>query len=224
MQEDELLNTLLTCAMSVVRAEGTAVTIYDPEDKMLVFRAAVGIAADRLLNIRISLKNSQHGIAFMTRQVVSSTPMDHTVDSITGARYRNVLAAPLIINGEPIGTLGAVNKIGEEHFTVQDILDYSSFADLAAHIIQQRRRETDLRNALEGKTGAFPPELSGLTLSPEEIDFMQMSWKLASIGRRAPQMLSLCKQLVNMIVDFSEEKQSVDFSSSNIHDTDKMSF
>ena len=160
----------------------------------------------------------------MTRQVVSSTPMDKTVDSITGARYRNVLAAPLIINGEPIGTLGAVNKIGEEHFTVQDIQDYSNFADLAAHIIQQRRRESNLRNVLEGETGAIPSGLSGLTLSREEVDFMQISGKLASIGRKAPQMLSLCRQLVNMIADFNEEKPAGQFTFSDSDGTDRISF
>ena len=37
MEEDELLNTLLTCAMAVVRAEGAAVTIFDPQEKVSFF-------------------------------------------------------------------------------------------------------------------------------------------------------------------------------------------
>lgn len=203
MEEDELLNTLLTCAMTVVRAEGAAVTIYDESKNALIFRAAVGIAAEKIIGCEVPLSNSQHGIAFRMRQVISSTPMYKVIDNITGEDYRNVLAAPLIINNEPIGTLGAVNKLSEDHFTPQDILDYSSFAELAAHIIQQRLRESSLKQLIEGTSAKVPKELSGVSILKRERDLLEITKSIAAIGNRSPEMLSLCKQLVDVMANIA---------------------
>jgi sigma-B regulation protein RsbU (phosphoserine phosphatase) len=203
MEEDALLNTLLTCAMTVVRAEGAAVTIYDDRKKALVFRAAVGIAADKLIGCEVPLGSSQHGIAFRMRQVIASTPMYKVIDGITGEDYRNVLAAPLIVNNEPIGTLGAVNKQTEDHFTPQDIVDYSIFAELAAHIIQQRLRENSLRELIEGDSIETPEELSGVNILTSDKDFLAITQSIATIGRRSPEMLSLCRQLIAVIANIT---------------------
>ena len=199
MEEDGLLNTLLNCAMMVVRAEGAAVTLYDAEKNVLVFRAAVGIAAERLIGVEVPLVNSQHGLAFRMRQVHSSTPMYKAVDGITGANYRSVLAAPLIIDDEAIGTLGAVNKIGEDDFTVQDIEDYSNFSELAAHIIQQRLRETSLKQMIRGEAAAIPKELSALGILKSDKDLLEITQNIAAIGRRSPELLPLCRQFIGVL-------------------------
>lgn len=203
MEQDELLNTLLTCAMTVVKAEGTSITLYDETKNVLVFRAAAGIASDRIIGVEVPLANSQQGIAFRTRQVVASTPMYKEVTGITGEQYRSVLAAPLLIDDEPIGTLGAVNKRGEDNFSVQDIIDFQSFADLAAHVIRQRLRENSLKKLIEGASAEVPKELAGVKISSDNQDFVEITQNIAAIGRRSPQLLSLCKQLVGVISDIA---------------------
>lgn len=200
MEEDELLNTLMTCAMNVVGAEGAAVTIYDEEKKVLTFRAAVGIAADRIIGCQVPLGNSQHGIAFRMQQVISSTPMYKVIDDITGEKYRNVLAAPLLINNEAIGTLGAVNKKTGDHFTPQDMEAYQSFAELAAHIIRQRLREKSLRQLIDGDALDVPRDLSGLNIMKGDRELLEITRNLAAIGQRSPELLSLCKGLVSAMV------------------------
>jgi transcriptional regulator with GAF, ATPase, and Fis domain len=199
MEQDELLNTLLVCAMTVVKAEGTSITLYDETKNVLVFRAAVGIASDRIIGVEVPLANSQQGIAFRTRQVVASTPMYKEVTGITGEHYSSVLAAPLLIDNEPIGTLGAVNKRNEDNFSVQDIVDFQSFADLAAHVIRQRLRENSLKKLIQGSSAEIPKELSGVKISSDNQDFLEITQNIAAIGRRSPQLLSLCKQLVGVI-------------------------
>lgn len=199
VEQDELLNTLLTCAMTVVKAEGTSITLYDETKNVLVFRAAAGIASDRIIGVEVPLANSQQGIAFRTRQVVASTPMYKEVTGITGETYRSVLAAPLLIDNEPIGTLGAVNKRNEDNFSVQDIVDFQSFADLAAHVIQQRLRENNLKTLIEGSSTKVPKELEGVKISSDSKDFLEITQNIAAIGRRSPQLLALCKQLVGVI-------------------------
>lgn len=199
MEEDGLLNTLLNCAMMVVRAEGAAVTLYDAEKNVLVFRAAVGVAAEKLIGVEVPIVNSQHGLAFRMRQVHSSTPMYKVVDGLTGVDYRSVLAAPLVIDNTAIGTLGAVNKLGEDHFTVQDIEDYSNFAELAAHIIQQRLRETSLKQMIHGDAVVIPKELSALGILKSDRELLEITQNIAAIGRRSPEMMALCRQFVGVL-------------------------
>jgi GAF domain-containing protein len=203
MEGDELLNTLMTCAMMVVRAEGAAVTLYDDEKKVLVFRAAVGIASDKLVGCEVPLGQSQHGMAFRTRQVISSTPMYKEIDQIMGVQYRNVLAAPLFIDDEPIGTLGAVNKLGEDHFTPQDIEHYSNFADLAAHVIQQRLRENSLKRMIEGESGKVPKELSTVNILKNEAGLLDLTRNIVAIGRKSPELLTLVKQFIDVLTNIA---------------------
>jgi hypothetical protein len=199
MEEDELLNTLLTCAMTVVRAEGVGLTLYNDKKNVLVFRAAVGIAADKIIGFEVPLTNSQHGIAFRMGQVISSTPMNRTIDEATGENYRNVMVAPLLINNEPIGTLSAVNKQTEDHFTPQDVEDYSGFAELAAHIIRQRMREYNLKQIIEGDAARVPIELSGVTKITNDKDLLEMTKDIVTIGRRSPELLPLCRRLIGAL-------------------------
>lgn len=196
LEQDELLNTLLSCAQQVVRAEGAGLTLYDDQKDVLVFRAATGVAADKIIGWEVPLINSQHGIAFRMRQVISSTPMNRAIDEATGVNYRNVLIAPLLINDEAIGTVSAVNKIAADHFTPQDIEDYTGFAELAAHIIRQRLREYTLKQIIEGDAAKVPRELAGVKNLTIDADLLEIIKNVAAMGRRAPEMLPLCKQLI----------------------------
>jgi transcriptional regulator with GAF, ATPase, and Fis domain len=199
--QDELLNTLLTCAMNVVRAEGAAMCLYDDQKDVLVFRAAVGIAADQIIGFEVPLTNSQHGIAFRMRQVISSTPMNRAIDATTGEHYRNVLVAPLVVNDEAIGTLSAVNKITEDQFTPQDIDGYTGFAEVAAHIVRQRLREFNLKQIIEGDAARIPEELSGVKSLTNDADLLEIIRNIVSIGRRSPEMIPLCRQLIGALAD-----------------------
>jgi GAF domain-containing protein len=199
MEEDKLLNTLLSCAQTVVRAEGAGLTLYDDQKDVLVFRAATGVAADKIIGWEVPLTNSQHGIAFRMRQVISSTPLNRAIDEATGVSYRNVLIAPLLINDEVIGTVSAVNKISSDHFTPQDMEDYTGFAELAAHIVRQRMRECNLKLIIEGKAAHVPEELAGIKDLAGDADLLEIIRNVVIVGRRSPEMLSLCKQIINAL-------------------------
>jgi len=201
LEQDELLNTLLSCAQQVVRAEGAGLTLYDDQKDVLVFRAATGVAADKVVGWEVPLTNSQHGIAFRMRQVIASTPMNRAIDQATGVTYRNVLIAPLLVNDEAIGTVSAVNKIDEDNFTPQDIEDYTSFAELAAHIIRQRMREYNLKQIIEGDASRVPGELRGVKNLTGDADLLEIIKSVVVMERRSPEMLPLCRQLIGALAN-----------------------
>jgi len=195
------MNTLLSCAQQVVRAEGAGLTLYDDQKDMLVFHAATGVAADKIIGWEVPLINSQHGIAFRMRQVIAATPMDRAIDKATGVTYRNVLIAPLFIDDEAIGTVSAVNKIAEDHFTPQDIEDYTGFAELAAHIIRQRMREYNLKQIIEGNAAKVPRELAGMAGLTIDADLLDIIKNVVTMGRKSPEMLPLCRQLIGALAN-----------------------
>lgn len=62
---------------------------------------------------------------------------------------RNVLFAPLTINGTTVGIMGLANKDG--HFTPQDMEVATSFGELAAIALRNTRTKDQLRQSLQDK-------------------------------------------------------------------------
>ncbi len=201
IEHDELLNTLLNCAQAVVRAEGAALTLYDDQKDVLIFRAATGVAASKIIGWEVPLTNSQHGIAFRMRQVIASTPLNRAIDEATGVSYRNVLIAPLLINDDAVGTVSAVNKISADHFTPEDIEAYTGFAELAAHIVRQRIREYNLKQIVEGEAAEVPSELAGVKDLTDDANFLQIIKDVVAMGRKSPGMLPVCRQFIGSLAN-----------------------
>lgn len=210
LQEDRLLKAVLRCAMHVTAAGGAGISLYDPNRELLIFTAADGEGAEGVVGQTVPIEGSVTGMAFVTGEIQSSAPLYKETSEQTGVDYRSVMVAPLIVDEDAIGTLGVVNKIGEEMFSNEDIEAFRYFAELAAIVVQQRRREENLRrwikeSSSEERTGEesdFGPPLSDserrvmetavdvartLSQRPEFVDpLTQMLRSLATMGAPQP--------------------------------------
>lgn len=202
LEEDDLLKSLLSCAMDVVQASAASVALYDEGRGKLVFRAAVGATADRIVGLAVSLENTQMGIAFRTGQPIAAAPLDHSVDKIVGEN-KSVLVAPLLVHGQAIGTLSAVNKKTAPDFTPADIMAFMRFADIAAHILAQRDRESSLRNCLTGKCGLLPKALAGEAedIIREGVDdrVFHLARILSALARQEPETLETVERMIRLL-------------------------
>jgi hypothetical protein len=97
--------------------------------------------------------------------------------------------------------VSAVNKIDEDNFTPQDIEDYTSFAELAAHIIRQRMREYNLKQIIEGDASRVPGELRGVKNLTGDADLLEIIKSVVVMERRSPEMLPLCRQLIGALAN-----------------------
>lgn len=194
LEEDALLHTLLECARHVVEAGGAGLTLLDARKKRLVFRAAVGDGAQGILGQEVPLKGSRHGLAFATGEVQNSTPTYTRIDKKARAEFRNVLVAPLLVSGEAVGTLSAVNKQGADHFSARDMDAYRLFADLAAVVVRQRCREEVLRRGIKGGAGNEPA-----TLSAEDRELLAVFEGIARVRRRHPERMAAIGQIVEAL-------------------------
>ncbi|HZL44993.1 MAG TPA: GAF domain-containing protein [Opitutaceae bacterium] len=194
LDEDALLQTLLKCAMHVVGAGGAGLTLVDPRKQKLVFRAAIGDGAEGIIGQEVPLKGSRHGLAFATGEVQSDTPLDAGVEKAARARFRNVLVAPLQIEGESVGTISAVNKQGADHFSAEDMAAYKLFADLGAVVVRQRCREQVLRRG--SADSRRPSVVLPLALPPEDRQLLELFDSVTRVKHDHPEWLPLVKQFV----------------------------
>ena len=195
LDEDALLHTLLECARHVVGAGGAGLTLLDAKKKRLVFRAAVGDGAQGILGQEVPLKDSRHGLAFATGEVQNNTPTYARIEKMAQVKFRNVLVAPLLANGEAVGTISAVNKQGADHFSAQDMEAYRLFADLAAVVVRQRCREEVLRRGIESGAGDEPPA----TLGAEDRELLAVFEGIARVRQRHPERLAAIGQIVEAL-------------------------
>lgn len=199
MAGDEILRHLLQCAMRVAGGGGAGLTLWEPRKRRLVFRAAVGDGADGMIGQEVPLKGSRHGLAFATGEVQSATPLYSKVEKKARARFRNVLVAPLLAQGEAVGTISVVNKQDADHFTPQDMAAIKLFADLAALVVRQRVREQILRSGLlTGKA----PDLAA-TFTTEDQELLALFETLTRLKNTRPSWLPLLRQFAKGLENLS---------------------
>lgn len=204
MEEDTLLNMILRCAMHTVSAGGAGMTLYDLEKEKLVFKAAVGDGAENIIGYEIPLEGSQHGLAFATGEIQSSTPLHTGVEKTAKAAFKNVLVAPLFVEEEGIGTMSAVNKKDGDHFTSEDMKAYQLFSDLAALVVRQRLREETLKRLLlTGAASEMPQELDGLVFSKEGKQLLEIIEDVVKISRKQETLLPYCKKLTSLVLEMA---------------------
>ena len=193
---NELLNSVLACAMEVVGAKGAGLTLLDPDTNALVFRAAIGDGAEGIIGYQVPLQGSQHGLAFATGEVQASSPLNSDIEASANAVFRNVLVAPLMVDDDPVGTISAVNKEGADHFTAEDMQAYRRFADLAAVVVRQNQRENAFSASLEGSSKSGSADY---TLAESDRQLLQLVRQLAAINRQRPDQLEMCAQLITLL-------------------------
>lgn len=192
LERAELLQTVLRCAMHVVNGGGAGLTLLDGRKQRLVFRAAVGQGADGIIGQNVPLRGSRHGLAFATGEVQSATPIYSALEKKAKARFRNVLVAPLLAHGEPVGTISVVNKQDAEHFTTQDIAAIKGFADLAAIVVRQQGREHYLRSGIgSGKARHLPAAFTS-----DDRELLDLFEALTRVRQTRPDLLPRLRQLI----------------------------
>lgn len=197
ISEDYLLTTILKSAMYVVGGGGAGLTLLNSNTHKLVFRAAIGDGADGIVGYEVPLQGSQHGLAFATGEVQASTPINKDIDKDLNTHFRNVLVAPLFVEGEPIGTISAVNKQNGEHFTTADIDAYRHFADLAAIVVNQRQREASLYQLIQDPEKAS--QLPDISFTEQDQKISQIMRSVVTVARKQPDLLPLCQQMIELV-------------------------
>jgi len=157
---ESFLQTIIAEAGELTDSELASILEYDEEAQELRFLSMPWFDRDALRPMGVPLDGSVAGLVFRKKQplVIQDAKADvrhfKTVDRVTKHETNSLAAVPLIVRGEVIGILEALNKRDDAHYTEEDLTILETLGALAAQAMKNM--------ALERKVKAARTELAEL--------------------------------------------------------------
>jgi GAF domain-containing protein len=146
----DVLLTVMNGVKTLLQSEVASILLWDKRHRRLVFVTAAGEANQELAEIEVPLQGSIAGWAIKNEQSVLVDDVQGDprffpgVDERTGFTTRTLICAPMVLRGEIIGVLEALNKREEEPFTEADLQLLQEVAEHTARAIEKARHYEDL--------------------------------------------------------------------------------
>ncbi|MCG3136295.1 MAG: Nitrogen fixation protein VnfA [Phycisphaerae bacterium] len=179
-----VLQAIAQSAAAVMRAEASSVLLLDKRRDRLVFKAAVGDRSDALIGEEFDASLGVAGRVCKTGQPEVVTDVSKNkhffkgIDDKSSFKTRGLIAAPLLQQGEILGVVEVLNKLGSDNFANQDIELLQIFANLAANGVRNAQAHDQLQK-----------ENEGLRTS------MRMSDQIVGQSEALQQVLNLCNRV-----------------------------
>jgi signal transduction histidine kinase len=140
----ELLDLIVRAAQDLTHTEATSILLIDAKTGDLFFEAASGNKSDEVRREVVPPDSIagwvvRNGQAQIIADVSQDNRFSKKTDEDTGFRTRSMLAVPLKVKDRVIGVVEAVNRIGAEPFTEEDIEMLTVLSAQAAVAIENSR-------------------------------------------------------------------------------------
>jgi signal transduction histidine kinase len=135
---ESFLQTIISEASEMTDSELASILEYDDAAKELRFLAMQWFDRELLRPMGVPLEGSAAGWVYLKGQalIIQDAKVDQrhfkTVDRVTKHTTHSLAAVPLIVNGEVIGVLEALNKKDNAHYTEEDLTILETLGALAA--------------------------------------------------------------------------------------------
>ena len=139
---ESFLQTVISEATELTNSELASILEYDEAAEELRFLAMHWFQRDLLRPMGVPLDGSAAGWVFRRGQplIIQDARADQrhfkVVDRVTKHETYSLVAVPLIVRGEVVGVLEALNKKDHAHYTEEDLTLLETLAALAAQAIQ----------------------------------------------------------------------------------------
>ena len=224
------IENLLRLSAAEMNSEEASVLIRDGNEGDLRFLTAIGKVADKLLNLRVPAGKGIAGFVLSSGQPMAVADVGEErafydeVDRKTGYSTQTILATPLRHNGEIIGVLEYVNRIGDppfQPFSPDDMDNAALFAEAIASLVNAYEsaklfRELGnklLNNKNETDYVEIRNWLRTLRDSEEHREMMDLAVLLREIAARGESERQLCREILESILRFSDTKTETSFLS-----------
>ncbi|HEY8560829.1 MAG TPA: GAF domain-containing protein [Pyrinomonadaceae bacterium] len=224
------IENLLRVTASEMNSEEASVLIREGDKGDLRFLSAIGKVADQLKNLRVPAGKGIAGFVFSSGQpmAVADAGEEETfyaeVDKQTGYSTQTILATPLRHNGEVIGVLEYINRIGEppyEAFTPNEMDKAALFAEAVASLVNAYElaklfRELGDKMVEDEKIAIYSEVrewLGNLRSAAEHREMLDLAILIREIASRGEAERELCRELLEAIVKFSDSKNETSFLS-----------
>ncbi len=139
---ETFLQTIISEATELTNSELASILEYDESAAELRFLAMQWFERDLLRPMGIPLEGSAAGWVFRRGQplIIQDVKADQrhfkVVDRMTNHETQSLVAVPLMVRGEVVGVLEALNKKDNAHYTEEDLTMLETLGALAAQAMQ----------------------------------------------------------------------------------------
>lgn len=224
------IENLLKISAAQINSEEASVLIRDGDAGNLRFLTAIGKVAEHLKDLQIPAGKGIAGFVFSSGQPMALTDVgeDDTfyaeVDRQTGYSTETILAAPLRHNGEIIGVLEYVNRIGEppfEPFTSDEMDKVTLFAEAIASLVnayESAKLFRDLGDRMLSAQEKLTLEetrqwLTDLRETAEHKEMIDLAVTVREISSRGDAERKMCREILESILRCSESNVETSFLS-----------
>jgi signal transduction histidine kinase len=148
---ESFLQTVINESTEMTNSELSSILEYDETADELRFLAAHWFQRDVLRPVGVPLEGSAAGWVYRRGQplIIQDVKVDQrhfkVVDRVTKHETYSLVAVPLIVRGEVVGVLEALNKKDHAHYTEEDLTILETLAALAAQAIQNANLQRKVR-------------------------------------------------------------------------------
>jgi GAF domain-containing protein len=228
------IENLLRLAAVSRGSDEASVLVRDGNKGGLRFLVAIGDVADKLLRVRIPPGKGIAGFVFSSGQpmAVADVGQEETfyaeVDRRTGYSTQTILATPLRTNGEMVGVLEFVNRIGDppyDPFTPDEMDKAAHYAEAIATLVEAREAATlietlfqrlmaglgkDAKND-DGADDELRAWLDRVRSAPEHRDVIALAVLLRDVAGRGEAERALAKQVLESLNNYLSESDRNNF-------------
>jgi signal transduction histidine kinase len=150
---DSFLQSVISEASELTNSELSSILEYDETADELRFLTVQWFDRDVLRPMGVPLDGSAAGWVFRKRQplIIQDAKADKrhfkVVDRVTKHETNSLVAVPLMVRGEVIGVLEALNKKDNVHYTEEDLAILETLGALAAQAMRNVALERKMRVA-----------------------------------------------------------------------------
>lgn len=226
----ESIKNLLYLSARSMKSEEASVIIRDGDEGDLRFLSAIGQVADQLVGMKIPSGKGIAGFVFSSGQPMAVADVGQEesfyaeVDKTTGYSTQTILATPLRHNGEIIGVLEYVNRIGEppfEAFTPIEMDKAALFAEAIASLVNayesakifRELGEKMLTKDEEVNFNEVREWLKNLRSTAEHREMIDLALLVKEISNRGESERALCREIMESILRCSDAKSDTSFLS-----------
>ena len=162
---DVLIPLVLAEINRALRTEAESLWLLNPETDILACRFATGPEGEAIKRVTVPLGKGIVGISVAQQQsiVLPDAQQDprfyRAADQQTGFVTNSLLCVPLVVKGQAIGAIEAVNKRDGKLFNADDLDLLRSIADSAALAIENARLFTELAASYDSTLNALAAAL-----------------------------------------------------------------
>ena len=148
---DSFLQSVISEASELTNSELASILEYDETADELRFLAVQWFDREVLGSVGVPLEGSAAGWVFRKQQplIIQDARADKrhfkTVDRVTKHETHSLVAVPLMVSGEVIGVLEALNKKDNAHYTEEDLAILETLAALVAQTIRNAALDRKIR-------------------------------------------------------------------------------